>query len=93
MTPSDLRDHVVGTRLAGAVATTPRNSLRNRRLVQGEAKSTFGLSDHRDATLDEAVAAVEALCGAALAGADPSAPARTPSCASTTTSRRASSSP
>ncbi|MDP8969338.1 MAG: phosphatase [Actinomycetota bacterium] len=59
-----LRDHLVTSRLAGRVATSPRSTLRNcAKLVAGRPKYTFGLSDWRTATIPEAVAAVRALCG------------------------------
>lgn len=59
-----LRDHLVANRLAGEVATSPRNTVGNcGRLVAGEERYTFGLSDWRTATLLDAVAAVRALCG------------------------------
>ena len=59
-----LRDHLVAARLAGWVATSPRNTLTNcRKLVDGHDDYTFGLSDWRTATVEEAAAAVQALCG------------------------------
>jgi hypothetical protein len=62
-----LRDHLVASRLAGDVATTPGNTLDNcGRMLAGHPEYTFGLPDWRDATLDEAVAAVVALCGGAM---------------------------
>ncbi len=62
-----LRDHLVRSRLAGDVATTPGNTLRNcAKLVAGEPEYTFGLPDWTNATLEEAVAAVRALCGGDL---------------------------
>lgn len=61
----DLLPHLTGTRLAGRVATSVGNSRDNcDRLVAGEPKYTFGLSDWRDADAGEARAAVEEVCGA-----------------------------
>lgn len=60
----DLQRHLVETRLAGDVATSPASTLANcGRLVAGDARYTFGLSDWQDATLREAVDAVRSLCG------------------------------
>ncbi|HWB72012.1 MAG TPA: phosphatase [Egibacteraceae bacterium] len=59
-----LRDHLVASRLAGQVQTSPRGTLRNcGKLVAGKPSYTFGLSDWRTASFDDAVAAVRALCG------------------------------
>ena len=59
-----LLDHLVKTRLAGNVATSVEGSLANcAKLVDGHPDYTFGLSDWRDATFDEAVAAMEAAGG------------------------------
>ena len=67
MTPAELRQHLVDSRLAGEVQTSPGNTLRNcAALVSGDERYTFGLSDWRDATLPEAVAAVRRWCGANL---------------------------
>lgn len=61
---NELRDHLVASRLAGDVATPPSATLGNcAKLIAGEPEYTFGLPDWKDATLDEAVAAVRALCG------------------------------
>nr|MBA2528611.1 phosphatase [Euzebyales bacterium] len=66
-----LREHLVSARLAGAVATSPRSTLANcRKLVAGEERYTFGLSDWRTATLREAVDAVRALCAGDPGGSD-----------------------
>ncbi len=66
-----LREHVVGARLAGSVATSPRSTVGNCvRLVEGRERYTFGLSDHRTATVREAVDAVRALCGGDPGGTD-----------------------
>lgn len=74
--PADeLRAHLVRTRLAGEVATTPGATLTNcTRLVAGHAGYTFGLSDWRDATLLDAVHAVRALCGGDPGGDQPIGP-------------------
>jgi histidinol phosphate phosphatase hisN-like protein len=59
-----LLDHLVATHLAGTVATTVAGSLANHEnLVSGHPDYTFGLSDWRDATFEEAVAAMEAAGG------------------------------
>ncbi|HEX2063008.1 MAG TPA: phosphatase, partial [Acidimicrobiales bacterium] len=56
--------HLVEAGLAGPVATPTRASLENcRRLVNGEPDYTFGLSDWRHATYEEALAAVRAAGG------------------------------
>lgn len=60
-----LLQHLTDSRLAGRVATSVGNSRDNcDRLVAGEPKYTFGLSDWRDADAGEARAAVEKVCGA-----------------------------
>lgn len=70
-----LRDTLIAHRLAGAVATTPASTLANcGRLVHGDPRYTFGLSEHLDATFLEAVAAVRALCGGDPGGAEQSSP-------------------
>jgi hypothetical protein len=64
-----LREHLVTSGLAGSVATSPRNTLDNAgKLVAGQERYTFGLSDWRDATHVEALDAVRALCGGDPAG-------------------------
>jgi hypothetical protein len=61
---ASLLDHLVASRLAGPVATTVGGSLANcEHLVSGHPEYTFGLSDWRDATFEEAVAAMEAAGG------------------------------
>lgn len=71
----DLRTHLVDTRLAGAVATSPGATLGNcAKLIAGDHEYTFGLPDWRDVTLLEAVAAVRALCGGDPGGAPPDGP-------------------
>lgn len=65
-----LREYLIGTRLAGSVATTPRNTLDNcGKLIAGDELYTFGLSDYRTASVREAVGAVRQLCGGDPAGA------------------------
>lgn len=62
-----LADHLVRSGLAGTVATPVRSCVDNcRRLVAGDPVHTFGLSDWRSATYDDAVAALRA-CGVTLA--------------------------
>jgi hypothetical protein len=61
---SDLATHLVRSRLAGAVNTSPRSTLTNcAKLVQGHRDYTFGLTDWREATVDDAIDAVRAVCG------------------------------
>jgi hypothetical protein len=63
----DLLAHLVSSRLAGRVATRSWNSLRNAaRLVDGDPDCTMGLSDWRDADIDEVLAAVHAVGGREL---------------------------
>jgi hypothetical protein len=75
-TPGNLlRRHLVDTRLAGSVATTPGSTLGScGKMIAGEDDYTFGLSDHRTATFLEAVEAVRELFGGDPGGADPDAP-------------------
>ncbi|CAN5875742.1 MAG: phosphatase [Euzebyales bacterium] len=69
--PDDgLADHLAVTGLAGWVATSPASTLTNcSKLVEGDPRYTFGLSDWRDTSLREAVDAVRALCGGDPGGA------------------------
>lgn len=68
---ASLRAHLVDTRLAGTVATSPSSTLTNcGRLVEGDDEYTFGLSDWRTATFAEVLAAVERVCGGDPRGAD-----------------------
>jgi hypothetical protein len=61
---TDLRRHLIDTRLAGEVATSPGESRRNcGRLVAGRPEYTFGLPDWRTADVAEVEAAVVRLCG------------------------------
>jgi hypothetical protein len=67
-----LLSHLVASRLAGRVATSAAGSLTNcARLVDGDLDCTFGLSDWKDATYEEVVAAVQALGGTALSADEP----------------------
>lgn len=70
--PADrrLREHLVATRLAGAVATSPRSTVANCvKMVNGHPSYRFGLPDWRDTTVLQAVDAVRALCGGDPGGA------------------------
>ena len=63
-----LAQHLVDSGLAGSVATPVASCVNNcRRLVAGDPDYTFGLSDWRHATYDDAVAALAA-CGVTLVG-------------------------
>jgi hypothetical protein len=65
-----LREHLLHTRLAGEVATSPRSTLAScSKLVAGDPRSTFGLSDWRDASIRECVDAIRSLCGGDPGGA------------------------
>jgi hypothetical protein len=67
MTADDLRRHLVASRLAGEVQTTPANTLRNCvAFVRGDEEYTFGLSDWRDASVAEVVQVMRDWCGADL---------------------------
>ena len=60
-----LRAHLLATRLAGGVTTPPGNSVENcARLIAGEERYTFGLSDWRTATVPEALEALRRCTGA-----------------------------
>ncbi|MGH9280167.1 MAG: phosphatase [Acidimicrobiales bacterium] len=68
---ADLAGHLVSSHLAGVVATPARSCVVNcQKMVAGDPDYTFGLSDWKDATYDDAVAALRA-CGVTLAE-DPS---------------------
>jgi hypothetical protein len=71
-----LREHLIGARLAGSVATSPGSTLRNcGKLIAGEELYTFGLSDYRTATVRQAVDAIRMVCGGDPGGApDPDGP-------------------
>ena len=65
-----LRDHLIGARLAGMVSTSPENTLENcGKLIAGDVRYTFGLSDYVTATVREAVDAVRAVFGGDPGGA------------------------
>ncbi len=64
--------HLIATRLAGEVATTPGNTLGNcRKLTEGHPEYHFGLHYHQDATFLQVVEAVRSVCGGDPGGADP----------------------
>lgn len=68
---AELREHLIGARLTGAVATSPGSTLANcAKLVAGEERYTFGLTDWQSATVREAVSAVQSLCGGDPGGAE-----------------------
>ena len=63
----ELVAHLVTARLSGRVATPATSSLNNSaRLVEGHPDYTFGLSDWRDVTLAEVLAALRAAGGTEL---------------------------
>jgi hypothetical protein len=71
MTDDDLQlvARLVQNRLCGEVATPVGSCVGNcRQLIAGRPGFTFGLSDWRDASVDDAIAAVEALGGGRLRG-------------------------
>jgi len=66
-----LRRHLVASRLAGSVATAPESTLANcGKLIAGDERYTFGLSDWRSASFLQAVEAVRQLCGGDPGGQD-----------------------
>lgn len=73
---ASLRGHLVRSRLAGAVQTSPANTLGNcARLVEGAAEYTFGLSDWYGSSVREVAQAVRSVCGQDLeASPDPDGP-------------------
>ena len=65
-----LRDHLVSSRLAGSVLTSPRSTLQNcHKMARGHPEYHFGLPDWREATALDGVAAIRALCGGDPGGA------------------------
>ena len=59
-----LRDHLVDSRLAGPVATTPRQTIANcGKLSAGDPNYTFGLAGSAGTPILEALAAVREVCG------------------------------
>lgn len=71
---ADLLGHLVATRLAGRVATTPRQTIANcHKLSDGSPDYTFGL-DVAGTPPEEAIAAVAAVCGGDPRTAEPDGP-------------------
>lgn len=69
-----LRDYLVDSRLAGDVATTPRQTIDNcHKLADGDPDYTFGL-DVAGTTADEALDAVVKVCGGDPRSAHPDGP-------------------
>jgi hypothetical protein len=59
-----LREHLIATRLAGPVATSPAHAIDNcRKLVSGDPDYTFGLDGWQKTTVEEARAAIAEVCG------------------------------
>lgn len=70
-----LREHLVATRLAGEVQTSPGETVTNcRKLVAGHDEYTFGLADWADISHDDAVRAVADLCGDEAVEGPPAGP-------------------
>lgn len=70
-----LRAHLVRARLAGSVATSPRNTIENcGKLARGDPDYHFGLPDWREASLLDALAAIRQVCGGDPGAADPDGP-------------------
>lgn len=68
---TDLARHLVRSRLAGAVQTSPRNTINNcHKLVRGDDSYTFGLDDWRHVTVEQSIAAVRQVCGGDPADSD-----------------------
>lgn len=66
-----LRRHLVSAGLAGSVATSPQSTLTNcGKLLAGDDRYHFGLSDWRTASFLEAVEAVRRSCGGDPGGQD-----------------------
>lgn len=69
---ADLRHHLLESRLAGSVATTPGNTVANcEKLVAGKPDYTFGLSDWQSAEVAEVRAVVADVFGPAAVDGDP----------------------
>jgi hypothetical protein len=67
LTDTELRHHLVHTRLAGHVATPPSNSLGNiGKLLDGDPDNTFGLSDYEGAVSEDILDAVRTYAGVDL---------------------------
>jgi len=72
---ADLRSHLVESRLAGSVATTPGNTVSNcEKMVAGKPDYTFGLSDWQSVDVAEVRAVVAKVFGDAAVDAEPEAP-------------------
>ena len=72
---TSLRDHLVDSRLAGSVATTPGNTVDNcHKLVAGRPDYTFGLSDWQTTDVDEVCAIVAKVFGHAAVDGDADGP-------------------
>lgn len=73
---TDLATHLIRSRLAGSVATSPRSTVANcHKMVRGDDDYHFGLDDWRHLTADEAVAGVQQICGGdPLHAEDPDGP-------------------
>lgn len=70
-----LRAHLVDSRLAGEVQTSPASTLGNcRKLVDGDPGYTFGLRDWQTVTFADAVRAVQRVFGGDPGAAEPSGP-------------------
>lgn len=66
-----LRRYLPASRLAGAVATSPRSTLAScARMIRGDASYTFGLEDWSSTRFLEAVDAVRRVCGGDPGGRD-----------------------
>ncbi len=64
LSPEDLRDHLVRTRIAGDVATTRQDNLRNAGLMaSGHVDYAFGLTPRRSWTAAEVEAVMVRRCG------------------------------
>lgn len=73
---TDLASHLIRSRLAGSVDTSPRSTVTNcHKMVRGDRNYTFGLDDWREMTAEEAIVAVQQLCGGdPLHSEDPDGP-------------------
>jgi hypothetical protein len=70
-----LRSHLVRTRLAGSVATSPRSTIENcGKLARGHPDYHFGLPDWREASMLDALAAIREVCGGDPGALDPDGP-------------------
>ncbi len=72
---TNLRDHLVDSRLAGSVATTPGNTVSNcEKMVAGKQDYTFGLSDWESVDVAEVRAVVTKVFGDAAVDGEPEGP-------------------